>query len=202
MVPWLSNKPEDQSGGPRTNLEVFGMKWVSNIVQKHENPLPPCHVRPNPAKVRGNRIVWSMPCPRTPLDLSHVVPGPMGPQKKGMPPPKKTKSKPFYKNWWIWEVVQVPGKHYLCGVIVWKIIIFDSSWDGTMAFKKNQWPIWRPENQFGGIWWWSEFPIFPKKHENRLPLCHVRQNPAKLRGNRFVWSMPCPRTPPDLPNTI
>ena len=24
MVPWLSNKSEDQSGGPRTNLEVFG----------------------------------------------------------------------------------------------------------------------------------------------------------------------------------
>ena len=24
MVPWLSKKSEDQSGGPRTNLEVFG----------------------------------------------------------------------------------------------------------------------------------------------------------------------------------
>ena len=24
MVPWLSEKSEDQSGGPRTNLEVFG----------------------------------------------------------------------------------------------------------------------------------------------------------------------------------
>ena len=40
------------------------------------------------------------------------------------------------------------------------------------------------------------------KHENRLPPCHVRPNPAKLRGNRFVQSMPCPRTPPDLPNPI
>ena len=24
MVPWLSKKSEDQSGGPKTNLEVFG----------------------------------------------------------------------------------------------------------------------------------------------------------------------------------
>ena len=40
------------------------------------------------------------------------------------------------------------------------------------------------------------------KHENRLPPCHVRPNPAKLRGNRFVQSMPCPRTPPDLPYSI
>ena len=24
MVPWLSKKSEDQPGGPRTNLEVFG----------------------------------------------------------------------------------------------------------------------------------------------------------------------------------
>ena len=61
---------------PRTNLEARGpiwrylvMKWVSNISKKHENRFPPCHVRPNPAKVRGNRIVWSMPCPRTPPDL-------------------------------------------------------------------------------------------------------------------------------------
>ena len=40
------------------------------------------------------------------------------------------------------------------------------------------------------------------KHENRLPPCHVRPNPAKLRGNRFAWSMPCPRTPPDLPYSL
>ena len=40
------------------------------------------------------------------------------------------------------------------------------------------------------------------KHENRPPPCHVRPNPAKVRGNRFAWSMPCPRTPPDLPYSI
>ena len=38
------------------------------------------------------------------------------------------------------------------------------------------------------------------KHENRLPRCHVRRNPAKVRWNLFVWSMPSPRTPADLPN--
>ena len=40
-----------------------------------------------------------------------------------------------------------------------KNISFDSSWDGTLAFKNIRRPIWRPEDQFGGIWWWSHFPI-------------------------------------------
>ena len=69
MVPWLSNKSEDQSGGPRTNLDVFGDEVSFQYFPKHENRLPPCHVRPNPATVRRNRFVWSMPCPRTPPDL-------------------------------------------------------------------------------------------------------------------------------------
>ena len=30
--------------------------------------------------------------------------------------------------------------------------------------------------------------------------CHVRPNPAKVRDNVFVCSMPSSRTPPDLPN--
>ncbi len=29
MVPWLSKKSEDQSGGPRTNLEVFGDEVIA-----------------------------------------------------------------------------------------------------------------------------------------------------------------------------
>ena len=80
-------------------------------------------------------------------------------------------------------------------VSFWKINLFASSWDGSLAFKKVRGPIWRPEDQFGGIWWWSEYTS--KKHEHRLPPCHVlvRPNPAKVRGNRFVWSMPCPDTP-------
>ena len=45
------------------------MKWVSNIFPKHENRLPPCPVRPNPAKVRDNVFVWSVRAPWTPLDL-------------------------------------------------------------------------------------------------------------------------------------
>ena len=36
------------------------------VLVKHENRPPPCHVRPNPTKVRGNRFAQSMPCPRTP----------------------------------------------------------------------------------------------------------------------------------------
>ena len=41
-----------------------------------------------------------------------------------------------------------------------KTNLFDSSWDGTLAFKKIRGPIWRPEDQFGGISWWSDFPIY------------------------------------------
>ena len=65
MVPWLSKKSADQSGGPRTH---FG-----GISKKHENRVPRCHVRPNPAKVRGDRIAWSMPCPQTPPDLPNTI---------------------------------------------------------------------------------------------------------------------------------
>ena len=49
------------------------MNSVSNIFKKHENRLPPCPVRPNPAKVRGNRLVRSMPSPRTPPDLPNSI---------------------------------------------------------------------------------------------------------------------------------
>ena len=34
MVPWLSKQSEDQSGGPRTNLEVFGDEMNFQYVQK------------------------------------------------------------------------------------------------------------------------------------------------------------------------
>ena len=34
MVPWLSKKSEDQSGGPKTNLEVFGDKVSFQYFQK------------------------------------------------------------------------------------------------------------------------------------------------------------------------
>ena len=44
-----------------------------------------------------------------------------------------------------------------------------SSWDGALAFKKIRVPIWRPEDQFGCIWWWSEFPIFPKNRKVDFP---------------------------------
>ena len=73
VVPWLSKKCEDEPRGPRTNLDVFGDEVSFQYFQKHEHRLPPCHVRPNSAKVRGNRIVWSMPCPRTPPDLTNTI---------------------------------------------------------------------------------------------------------------------------------
>ena len=41
--------------------------------------------------------------------------------------------------------------------------------DGALAFKKKRGPTWRPEDQFGGIWWWSEFPIFPQNMKIDFP---------------------------------
>ena len=73
MVPWLYKKSEDQSGGPRTNLEVFGGEVSFQYFQKHENRFSPCHVRPNPAKGRGNLFVWSVPSPRTAPDLPNSI---------------------------------------------------------------------------------------------------------------------------------
>ena len=71
---WCPTKPEDQPGGPRTNLEVFGDEVTfQNFQKKHENRLPTCHVRTNPAKVWENRLVWSTPCPRTHLDLPNTI---------------------------------------------------------------------------------------------------------------------------------
>ena len=80
------------------------------------------------------------------------------------------------------------------GFICWKMNLLDSSWNGTLAFNKKRGPIWR----YLVMKWISNIS---KKHENRLPPCPVRPNPAKVRGNRVVWSMPCPQTPPDLTNS-
>ena len=88
--------------------------------------------------------------------------------------PKKMqkKKRPFGKKWRFGEVVQVPGK----------------------SKKKKESFFWK------WIGYTRRFMLV--KHENRFPPCHVRPNPAKLRGNRFAWFMPCPRTPPDLPYSI
>ena len=55
MVSWLSKKSEAESGRPRNNLQVFCDQVSFPYSQKTSNRFPPCHVRPNPAKVRGNR---------------------------------------------------------------------------------------------------------------------------------------------------
>ena len=132
-------------------------------------------------------------------------PGPLAPwgPKKGMGPKKMhKKGSHFIKKWRFWEVVQVPRKYLFDGVICRKTNWFHSSWDGALAFKTIRGATWRPKDQFGGIWWSSEFPIFPKNMNIDFP--HAMPNPKshQSRGNRIVWSMPCPWTPLDLPNTI
>jgi hypothetical protein len=42
MVPWLSKKSEDQPGGPRTNLEVFGDEVSFQYFQKNMKIDFPC----------------------------------------------------------------------------------------------------------------------------------------------------------------
>ena len=72
---------------------------------------------------------------------------------------------------------------------------FFSSWDGALAFKKIRGPIWRPEDQFGGIWWWSEFPIFPKTWKSTSPMpCKTKPCQSSRESLRMVHAMP-----PDIP---
>ena len=54
-------------------------------------------------------------------------------------------------------------------------------------------PIWR--------YFVMKLPSNSSSNVEKLTFrCHVRPNLAKVRDNVFVWSMPSPRTPPDLPN--
>ena len=62
--------------------------------------------------------------------------------------------------------------------------------------KKIQEPIWRSNDHLV----MRGLSKNVENHENRLPPCHVRPNPTKVRGVCMVHAMP--RTPPDLPNTI
>ena len=81
----------------------------------------------------------------------------------------QTKRKPFYQQ--ITILGGCPGSRFsfFVWVVFRKITWFYSSWDGALAFKKIRGPTWRPEDQFGGIWWWSEFPIFPKNMKIDFP---------------------------------
>ena len=68
------------------------------------------------------------------------------------------------------------------GAIFWKINWFYSSWDGALAFKKNRGPTWRPKDQFWGICWWSEFPIFTKNMKIDFPHAVQDQTRPKFEG--------------------
>ena len=72
----------------------------------------------------------------------------------------------------------------------------DRSTRSKWCLEKNKGPIWRSNDHLV----MKGLSKNVENHENRLPPCHVRPNPTKVRGNRFVWSMPCPWAPPDLPN--
>ena len=73
MVPWLSKKTKDQSGGPRTHLEVIGDEVSFQYFPKTWKSTSPMPFKTKPRKVRGNRFVWSMPCPWTPPDLLNSI---------------------------------------------------------------------------------------------------------------------------------
>ena len=73
MVPWLSKKSEDQSGGLRTNLEVFGDEVSFQYFQKTwKSTFPmPCKTKPRQSSREPHRMVHAMP--RTPPDLPNTI---------------------------------------------------------------------------------------------------------------------------------
>ena len=73
MVPWLSKKSEDQSGGPKTNLEVFGEEGRFQFFKKtckSISPMP-CKTKPCQSSRESPRMVHATP--RTPPDLPHFL---------------------------------------------------------------------------------------------------------------------------------
>ena len=81
------------------------------------------------------------------------------------------------------------------GVLFRKINWFYSSWGGGLAFKKIRGRTWRPEDQFGGIWWWSEYQIFPKTWKSTSPMsCNTKPCQSSRESHRMVHT-----TPPDTP---
>ena len=63
-----------------------------------------------------------------------------------------------------------------------------------MALGETQKPIWR--------YFVMKLPSnLPSNVEKWTFRCQVRPNPAKVRNNVFVWSVPSSRTHPDLPNS-
>ena len=66
MVPWLSKNSEDQSGGPRTNLEVFGDEVNFTKTCKLISPMP-CKTKPRQSSRQCLHML--RPSPRTPPDL-------------------------------------------------------------------------------------------------------------------------------------
>jgi len=67
MAHWLLTKNEDQSGGPRTNLEVFGDEVNFQYFQKTWKSTSPmsCKTKPCQSSRESRRMVHAMP-PDTP----------------------------------------------------------------------------------------------------------------------------------------
>ena len=92
--------------------------------------------------------------------------------------------------------------------------ILDLSMDLSMDFPRISHPMDFPPHGFSGrprerptknkIGRQGRISRLPKGSQEfkKTKTAAKLKNPTKVRGNRFVWSMPCPWTPPDLPNTI
>ena len=78
---------------------------------------------------------------------THVVPGPMGPKKR------HKKGSHFIKQCWFLEVSQFPENYLFWGVILKNGFSPKAVQPEAPGVQKNiQGPIWRPKDQFGGIW--------------------------------------------------
>ena len=117
----------------------------------------------------------------------------LGPTPWGPPPKKCIKKEAISsKNDDVWMFSSFP-ENILLGVIFQNGFSPKAVQPEAPGFREIQKPIWR--------YFVMKLPSnLPSNVEKWTFRCHVRPNPAKVRGNLFVWSMPSPRTPPDLPN--
>ena len=103
---------------------------------------------------------------------THCGPGPPGAQKRHGAQKRESKGSQMT----ILGGCPVFRILFFVVVICWKIIGFIALEMVPWLWKEIRGPLWRPEDQFGGIWWWSEFPIFPKNMKIGVP--HVLQDQA------------------------
>ena len=90
--------------------------------------------------------------------------------KKAWGPKKAKRKKPFCRTMLI--LGGCPGSRiylFVVHVLEKSIGFIAPEMVPWLSTTKIRGPTWRPEDQFGGVWWWSDFPIFPKNMKIDFP---------------------------------